>query len=400
MSSLIHLRENKPGRFVLSIFGCRISVTKLVLRLRSCRMRREQDKAADIDAWALAENLVVFLLPKRAFISGGVMSIYSLCRTSRELLPGAQCVLATEPGRMTYCHNDTFRNSEFVYRWEQVVEAIRRRKGRTIIHVPEYMAAGFAASLTSSQRNMLKAAQVELNILNQNMDLMPPPASLTPLFKLTARLTQTLAFKRNCTQETADAYGMPTHLFSVHIDLSGYSAEPCAEKQKLIAYSPDAAPEKEATLESLRRALPDYELRQIKDLTFDEYMELIARAFFVISFGEGFDGYYQQPYTVGTVGLAVYNGVFFPSAAWRDMPGVYASYADMAQGVPQLARAFEADPDAYYSHIKRVQTARSKVYQKDEYRENLRAFYSGSYHLLPSRYGSAGSCSTQPSSCK
>ena len=53
------------------------------------------------------------------------------------------------------------------------------------------------------------------------------------------------------------------------------------------------------------------------------YMDYIAKAMFVISFGEGFDGYFIQPCLVGSVGIAVYNERFFPDSSWKELDNVY-----------------------------------------------------------------------------
>jgi len=49
-----------------------------------------------------AKKIVLFLLPSEIFKSGGILSIFSLCKTSRALLPASQVVLATFPGKKTY----------------------------------------------------------------------------------------------------------------------------------------------------------------------------------------------------------------------------------------------------------------------------------------------------------
>ena len=52
------------------------------------------------------------------------------------------------------------------------------------------------------------------------------------LYKLTKNITQTLAHDRYATQEICNKWKMPTHLFSVNIDLSKYKNFTFEEKGK------------------------------------------------------------------------------------------------------------------------------------------------------------------------
>ena len=67
-----------------------------------------------------AKELIVFLTPGNMKMSGGVMSIFSLCETSRKLLPNSTCILSTYPNGITYTKNDEFPNDEIVYRFSQI----------------------------------------------------------------------------------------------------------------------------------------------------------------------------------------------------------------------------------------------------------------------------------------
>lgn len=58
--------------------------------------------------------------------------------------------------------------------------------------------------------------------MNQNIELMPEPEKLKDLYKLTNNITQTIAHDRYATQEVCDKWQIPTHLFSVNIDLTKY----------------------------------------------------------------------------------------------------------------------------------------------------------------------------------
>ena len=50
------------------------------------------------------------------------MSIFSLCKASREINEDAYCTLSTYPNGKTYVINDKFYNNEKVLRFDQIVD--------------------------------------------------------------------------------------------------------------------------------------------------------------------------------------------------------------------------------------------------------------------------------------
>ena len=106
--------------------------------------------------------------------------------------------------------------------------------------------------------------------MNQNIELMPEPEKLKDLYKLTNNITQTIAHDRYATQEVCDKWQIPTHLFSVNIDLTKYKAYPFDEKEKIIVLSPDWNEHKERIIEKLKKELPDWKLITVNNMTFTE----------------------------------------------------------------------------------------------------------------------------------
>ena len=325
------------------------------------------------------KKLIVFFIPPKNDINGGIMSIFSICKYSREICPDAQCVITTFPSKVTYERNTFFKNDEKIYRWEQIVNNAKNVK-ELIIHIPEYFSDKFSTALTNKDFKFLKQIEnVQINILNQNIELMPEPEKIKGLYKITNNVTQTIAHDRYATQEVCDKWQIPTHFLSVHIDTSGYRSYAFEEKEKIIVLSPDEAPYKEAIVKKLKQELPDFKLITVENMPFDEYMDLIAKAYFTISFGEGFDGYFNQPQAVRGLGMAVYNSDFFPDESWLELKNVYKSPADMEHNIINDIKDLSANKELYYSLINKMNEKLSTLYGEDLFKRNLEKFYKEEY---------------------
>ena len=77
----------------------------------------KQQDSYNLEDLKQAKKLIVFLTPSLFKINGGIMSIFSLCETSRNLNPDAVCIISTEIGKYTYAKNDKFLNEEKIYRF-------------------------------------------------------------------------------------------------------------------------------------------------------------------------------------------------------------------------------------------------------------------------------------------
>lgn len=377
LSKLFSYKKDEKN-IVLRIFGIKYSRKNPELTHKSIK---EQD-LYDLTALQQAQKLIVFLIPNIKMMTGGIQSIYSICKYSREICPDALCLISTHPGKFTYSHNDFFKNDEQIFRWEQIIENAKNAK-EIIIHVPEYFAGKFYKSLKKADIKFLKGIKnLQINIINQNIELMPAPAKIKDLFKLTNNITQTIGHHRYATQEVCDKWQIPAHFLSVHIDLSGYKSYPFEEKEKIIVLSPDNVPYKEAVIEKLKNELPDFKLVTVENMTFDEYMDLIARAYFVISFGEGFDGYFIQPVFVGTLGIAMYNNRFFPDETWKEFGNVYENSTDFIYDLISNLKSFIGNQEYYYSLVDKMREKFKNLYNEKYFIENLKKIYNQDDNII------------------
>ncbi len=370
MSRLFSYKKDEIN-ITYRIFGIKFSRKNMELTKKSIK----EQNLYDLSELQAIKELIVCFIPNIKMMTGGIQSIYSICKYSREICPQAQCIIATVPGKYTYSYNPYFKNEEKIYRFEQIIKNAKNVEKLTL-HIPEYYADKFYKALKKDEIKFLKGIKdLHINILNQNIELMPEPQKLKGLYKLTDNVTQTIGHHRYATQEVCDNWQMPAHFLSVHIDISGYKTYPFEEKEKIIVLSPDEAPYKKAVVEKLKKELPDFKLVTVQNMTFSEYMDLIARAYFTITFGEGFDGYFNQPQTVGGLGMAVYDSAFFPDESWLELKNVYKSPADMENNIVNDIKELSANKELYYSLINKIKEKLSTLYGEDLFKRNLEKFY-------------------------
>lgn len=339
----------------------------------------------DLSVFKRSKKAIVFLVPSDCKINGGIMSIFSLCQASRKINPDAYCVISTLPNINTYVINDKFYNNEKILRFEQIVHNAHSVQ-ELIIHIPECYLDMFLQNLTEEYRAFLKSiAKLQINIMNQNIELMPQPEKLRQLFELTDNITQTTAHKSYNTQEVCDKWQIPTHLFSVSIDLTPYRKFSFEEKEKIIVLSRDPNEYRDIIIKKLTCEFPDWEIITVDNMTFNEYMDIIGRAYFTITFGEGFDGYFIQPNYVGGLGISVYNETFFPDKSWKDLKNVYSSYENMSDNLTNDLKQYIQNKDLY----EEVRTTQinliSSVYSGSSFISNLERFYRKEYDFYPNK---------------
>lgn len=342
----------------------------------------------DLTPLKFAKKMVLFLTPSQVKICGGVMSIYSLCETSRELNQDSLTIISTYPNdEYTYANNDKFLNNEKIYRFSQIVDNCKNLD-ELIIHIPDYYSKRFYKDLKRKDVRFLKSIKnLHLNIMNQNIAIMPEPQKLKKLCKLTDNITQTIAHDRYATQEICNKWQIPSHLFSAMWDMTKYTKRDFNEKEKIIVLSPDGHENKDEIVDRLKQEFTDWKFITVENLTFSEYMDLISRAFFTITFGEGFDGYFLQPAIVNSVGIAAYNDEFFPDRSWTKLDNVFENYEDMAKNIVNFIREYSQNHQKYSELSSLNQKMQDEIYNYEQYKDNLKRFYEKKYDFLPQKGG-------------
>ena len=385
---------------VLSILGIKIK-TKYSFIKHETEMAIKKQNLYDLTNYKNANKIVVFVVVDVHKMCGGQMSLFSLCEHSKKILePEIPVLITTIPGKYTYAHNDYFENDLNICRWEQIIDVIKNKE-QVILHIPEVNIMNpfdgsetFYNRLTEQDKNVLRSIpDLQINIVNQQIELMPDVKIINNLRNLTSNITQTTAHDRYSTQEICNKFGIPLHKFSVNLDLLRYDYLSSASKEKKIIISPDRPlyfNVEKFVNNILRKRLPDYQIIYFYRMSFTQCMELTAKSFMTISFGEGMDGYLIHPLFVNSLGAAVYNEKFFPDKSWLKYRNIYESYEDLCEKIVDDIRYFEENPDEYYSLIQKQKEQIMKIYNIEEYKDNIKRFYLRQYDYYPDTEKSSG----------
>jgi hypothetical protein len=333
-----------------------------------------------------AKKVLVVIIPENETINGGILSLFSIANQMYRLrhVHKYATVVMTRPNaaNKTYYRNHNFRNSENVFRFEQIseLEAVES----LYIHIPEYLTDTFYQELPPRIMDFIKKQNnIHINILNQNINAMPPKENFQYLRSISNQLTQSVGHHAYYTQEVADRYDLPTTLLAAYTDLSNYEKSDFSKKEKIIIYSPDNPSFKQEFLKKLQRKLPEFIFIEIKGVTFENYMELATRCMFSITFGEGFDGYLAQPILQGGIGFAIYNDDFFPSENFKAFPNIFASENDMSEKITDIIKHLSSNGQKYKDLNSQLTYEYSKLYSAEQYTKDITTLALKKFALQP-----------------
>lgn len=353
--------------------------------LKAAALQRRQLAVA---APVPGSRLVLFLLPPDKFlISGGVFSIIGLAIASRKVLgPDYTVHLVYFPHTSGFARYPYFPNTEIIFRFDEIMRRYPRPE-KLLVHVPEFASDKlFTHPDRPECRYVRQAAYLHINILNQNILQLPEPPCLQHLPALSDHLSQTTAHFRYCTVENMHKWGMPLYYIGVwYWDNFPYVMH--AHKQNCIAYSPDENQYAPMVIAELRRRLPHFRFIRISGVSYQRYLEIISMSKYVITFGEGADGYFFESYLCGSLGCAVYNTTFFPPQIEKNIQTwqtLYESYECMAKKLPDDILEFEAHPYRYveYNRKKRYWISGNKTKALKNFYRGLQNFYTD-IHFSP-----------------
>jgi hypothetical protein len=349
------------------------------------RIRKQQNKAIhQFDA--AAKKMVVFLVAGADMstgkdkISGGIISIVSLCQESAKMkdIHDAQVIMCTLRNEHLLFRHTQFENHTDVFRFDQL-QAYFSAADEVLFHIPEFICDYFLGHLTDGDRKWLAGLKdLHINILNQNIRYMPAPEVIDRLRRLAGKVTNTTAHQKYCNPHYRALFNIPVHKFSVWISPEQYQFRQYAEKENLIVVSPDMSTFKQEVLEQLS-SIPGLKVQIIKNLTYEQYKETIARAKWTLTFGEGLDGYLIEPIFSGAIGFAVYNEDFF-TPDFKGKRTLYGSYEELLKTIKKDISELD-EPAAFAAYQKKQFDLCARYYSQEEYRSNIRAFYRGQYSL-------------------
>ena len=326
---------------------------------------------------ANVRKLVWFLVPSWDVAGGGVISICSFHAESRVLIgrPNVAIVASTYPNSPILKKYTKFPNSMDIFSFAEVVTFFKSVE-HAILQIPEYYCKDFVSQLSPSERLFLDTIpRLHVNIMLQNIDQCKPD-DIQPLRALTDEITCTTAHERYSTQEQSTLFGIPLHHLSVFVD-QPYEQRRWTERQDIIVLSPDQHPLRDRVIDTIANRLPNLELITVENMSYESYRSLIAKAKWLLTFGEGLDGYFAEMARTGGVPFAVYNDRFF-MPQFRRLPTVYDTWDNLQASIVDDILKLDHS-EMYHAAGEPIRQILSQLYSIEKYRENIRLFYDERY---------------------
>lgn len=351
--------------------------------IREFKIRRHQNQQIKKHDRA-STKLIIFLIAGADYetgldsISGGIISIVSLCEESKKLkeVHGSEVVLCTFPMQHLLARHTKFKNDVDVFRFEQLPNHFNNAS-QILVHLPEYLVEHFKSLKSQGYFKWFERLDhLHINVLNQNIRLMPSPKVIDGLKKSSSNVTITTAHQQYCTLAIQQIYGVPLHKLSVWISPEKYYFRELKDKENLLVVSPDIHSAKSEILDHISKEL-GVTIQIIENLTYENYKLLISRAKWTMTFGEGLDGYLIEPIFSGAIGFAVYNSEFFTSD-FRSLETLYTSIEELKRRVVSDIRRLDG-AESFAEYQKQQYELCARYYSEKTYRENIERFYRNEY---------------------
>jgi hypothetical protein len=349
---------------------------------REVKIRKNQ-KASISKIDPKTEKLILFFIPGADYfsgkenISGGLISIVSLAQETSLIYKdtSVQVFCATFYEEHLIFKLSSFLNETQVFSPVQI-ENYFSNVNDLILHIPELYVADF---VQNHQQNswFIGISSIQINILNQNIQLMPDYNVLNNLKSKFSSCTITTAHKKYCNPHYRNLYGIPLHQLSVWISPENYVKKSVYEKDNLILFSPDNNELTQRLISFFSKEFPSFKLQVIKGLTYEEYKRLISRAKYLITTGEGLDAYFIETYFSGGVAFALKNWNFFDEK-YLELPCLFEHQVNLEILLLNLIEHYSIEEE-YNLLNKRVVDLLSEDYSYKSYQNNLRKFYNKEY---------------------
>jgi len=368
---------NKLKPFARSVY----KIVKLpYVSVNNFRIRRIQKRLLERNYDSKTESLIVFLTPGYNVVTGGILAINSMYEETKKMkdIHNSEVILCTLPEDPLLLKYTKFNFKDYLYDFNLVLSYFTKLH-YLMLHVPVVYVPQFIKHIYSNNKIFYKLKDIKsihINILLMNIKNLPCINYLKSLGKI-GLLTATTAHEAYTTPELRKKLGIPIHKLGVFICPEFYEKKSYNEKEDIMIVSPDPHPMKNKILSEIKNNFPNLKLIIIKNMPYEEYKKLIAKAKWSVTFGEGLDGYFIETIFSGGISFAVYNSDFF-TEDFKSLRTVYDSYEEMYSGIcTDLA---ELDDEKVYNEYQKSQYELvSKYYNYKQYIKNLELFYKGVY---------------------
>ena len=346
--------------------------------IKEFRIKRSQEKLLRQNYAPSTKKAIIFLTPGRDIVNGGILSITSIYEETIKLkrIHRAQAIICTIPGDPPLLRYTKFNNQNYIYRFSQVLSYFQNLQN-LMIHIPEYCIDQFLRKNSNEDYSKLnKIEDVHINIMLQNIESISPMKYIKGLEKL-GNLTCTTAHAQYSTPEIRKKLGFPLHKLSTYASPEQYNKKGYIGKENLMIISPDQHPKKSGVLNLIAKQFPQLRIQIIKNLTYKEYKNLISKAKWALTFGEGLDGYFLETIFSGGVSFSVYNSTFF-TKDFKSLRTVYDNYNILIKNICSDMK--DLDNEITYTNYQNKQYELCcKYYKYEEYINNLVLFYKEEY---------------------
>lgn len=338
-------------------------------------------------------KVILVLVPFSDVVNGGHLSISSIATAFRQhrKLHGHEVILSYLylTNRNNSVKFTKFSSSEFIQDLRTVFSHFKNFESLEI-HIPESYIRFIVTELKESwPRSFIEKLQsaktLTFNILNQNDEYMDDISYIQWLReRFNARFTMTVAHQRYCSEENRRFYKMPLHHLSAWLNNGKYEKKKFKEKQNIILLSPDPfreniGIEKPEFIAQLQKQFPDYEVIEIKNFTYEEYKKLVSDSKFMITFGEGLDGYFIEEAFFGGIPFAVYNEVFF-TPNYKSLPTVYDSLGSLIENIVTHIQKLDSEAE-YLKTNAEILLEIEKEYSYCLFEQRVKSYLSKKYDL-------------------
>jgi hypothetical protein len=316
-------------------------------------------------------RFAIFFVPGWDIVTGGNMSICSIAAETRKLLGanGVSVAVCTAYGQPRMLRFTKFENDVDLYAFVDML-AWFPSGSEVLIHVPELLVGLSVADCLDVYRSR-PDIKWRFNILLQNIARIPAKGDVEKLQQL-GFTTVTIAHQASDTR--AQELCCPVHYLSWFISAEDFQRVDYSGKEKLLVISPDQHPAKSEIVRRISEALPDHKIIEIRNMTYQKYKSVIKDAKFMITFGEGLDGYFVESIFSGAIAMAIFEERYF-TPEYRDLEGVFRDaqaatlgIADFLKSVNRAAN-FRAIAERQYNLV-------AMTFRRELYQDNIKAFYA------------------------
>ncbi|WP_313700493.1 rhamnan synthesis F family protein [Pantoea sp.] len=351
--------------------------------------KKDNDYQKNVQALVDEKNLVVFFNVSRDTIGGGMLSINRFVYFSDLLSKDFdfKVVMSGLPLQNNPVQYSLFKQAAPMIHFFDIAESCNPLK--LTLNIPEYYLPDFLYKIKESQRNWLKRIPyLQINILDQNHDYFPSAYDIEQCREITDNITVTTAHERYTTRKIANQFNCPVKLLTPFLP-TFYKSE-FSDKKNIIALSADLGSSENGftrndLISLLKNKLPEYELITIESMSLEDYKQLISNARFTITFGEGYDGYYLEPFLSNSLAFAVYNETFFPQE-FQNAPSVYKSWEELFGNIIEDIRFLESHKDLYEAKINETLPLIKKYTNEYKSWSDLVQYFSGEFDHYPDAY--------------